>query len=137
MNIKEINKYFLNHYYKKDCKVYYDVIDDIIYLSDSYSIFILNNSDCMLDIDKFKLTKLNHFFNGLENYQDAIITNNIIKDGNINMIKIESDDKYCYINMRYLKLFKDCKVKINSETSPVLFYECDKLVGLVLPIKVY
>lgn len=137
MNIKEINKYLLNHYYKKYCKVYYEVMDDVIYLSDVYSIFILNNSDCILDINKFKLTKLNHFFNGLENYQDAIITNNIVKDVNINIIKIESDDKYCYINMRYLKFFKDCRVKINSETSPVLFYDCDKLVGLVLPVKVF
>ena len=141
MNIKEINKYLLNHYYKKDCKVYCEskLVDNKIYLSDLYAIFILNSDDCLLELTRLKSVNLSNFTNGLDGYSDAIISNQIIKDGKFNLVKIEmiDSDKSCYINERYIKLLNNCNVKIKDNISPVLFYLNDELVGFVLPVKVF
>lgn len=134
MKVRKINEEFLKIYYRKE-KIYYEKYEDYILLSDSYRIYKIKNDDCILDLTKFKEISL-HKFLDRQDYIVGNITDNII-DGKIKLRKITTEDFDVYINDNYLKLFDNPIVKVRADNEPILVYENDEIVGLILPIKIY
>ena len=129
-----INKFYFDKLLKKE-KVFYQIVDDKIYLSDSYSIAILNRDEFVLNINLLNETNLDKFIN------------NIDIDSYINIIDFKQNRDKTYtlygnnivelIDKKYLKLFESLKdIRIKTDLSPILFYD-KELRGFVLPIKVY
>lgn len=134
MKVRKINEEFLKIYYRKK-KIYYEKYEDHILLSDSYRIYKIKNDDCILDLTKFKEVNLHNFLDR-QDYIVGNITDNII-DGKIKLRKITTEDFDVYINDNYLKLFDNPIVKVRADNEPILVYENDEIVGLILPIKIY
>ena len=139
MKVQKLNKELLNLYYKTDKKIYAQLVQDKVYVSDSYRVWILKYDDFMLDINKLKTTDLAHFFNE-DGYVPAYKTNQLVdmKNGIVGVyIKSEESDFEALINQKYLDTFEKYTLKIKSEIQPVLVYEHDELVGLIIPMRQY
>ena len=140
MKVTKLNKELLNIYYRKDSKLYAQLVHDYVYVTDSYRVWKLKYDDFMLDMNKLKTTDLAHFFNE-DGYVPGYKTNQLVEtnDGIIGVyIKSEESDFEVLINKTYLNKFNDnCTFKVKGEHEPVLVYEYDELVGLVLPMRKY
>ena len=141
MKIQKINKNLLDTYYKNKI-LYYQKLDDICYVTDSYIAYKLPANEFMLDTEKLINRTFNYLFND-NNYVDAVETKTYeeIKVNNKKLlgVKIKNEEKNLevIVNKKYLELFEDYTLKIMSEVSPVLVYEKGIIVGLILPIKRY
>ena len=139
MKVTKLNKELLNLYYKTDKKIYAQIVHDDIYVTDSYRVWKLKYDDFMLDVNKLKTTDLVHFFNE-DGYIPAYKTNQLVdmKNGIVGVyIKSEESDFEVLINQKYLDTFENYTLKIKGETQPVLVYENDELVGLIIPMRQY
>ena len=131
---KDINKYYFNLLLKGD-KVFYTIIDDKIYLSDSYIISIINKDDFLLNIEKLINVDLRIFFNKLNEFDYRNIKTWY---GHEDIISLLDDNNYkVNINKKYFKLYHDMSFKIFENIKPVIVYNNDEIIGLILPIKVY
>lgn len=141
MKIQKINKNLLDTYYKNKI-LYYQKLDDVCYVTDSYIAYKLPSSEFMLDTEKLKNRNFDYLFND-NNYVDAVETKTYeeIKVNNKKLlgVKIKNEEKNLevIVNKKYLESFEDYTLKIMSEVSPVLVYEKGIIVGLILPIKRY
>ena len=141
MKIKKINKNLLDTYYKNKI-LYYQKLDDICYVTDSYIAYKLPANEFMLDTEKLKNRAFNYLFDDYD-YVDGIETKTYeeIKSNNKKIlgviIKNEEKNLEVIVNKKYLELFEDYTLKIKSDVSPVLVYEKGIIVGLILPIKSY
>ena len=141
MKIQKINKNLLDTYYKNKI-LYYQKIDNICYVTDSYIAYKLPANEFMLDTEKLKNRAFNYLFDD-NNYVDGIETKNYeeMKANNKKIlgviIKNEEKNLEVIVNKKYLELFEDYTLKIKSDVSPVLVYEKGIIVGLILPIKRY
>lgn len=139
MKIQKINKNLLDLYYKNKI-LYYQKLDDVCYVTDSYIAYKLPANEFMLDTEKLKNRAFNYLFDDYD-YVDAIETKNYeeIKVNNKKLlgviIKNEEKNLEVIVNKKYLELFEDYTLKIKSELSPVLVYEKGIIVGLILPVK--
>ena len=139
MKIQKINKNLLDTYYKNKI-LYYQKLDDICYVTDSYIAYKLPANEFMLDTEKLKNRAFDYLFNDYD-YVDGIETKTYeeIKVNNKKLlgvlIKNEEKNLEVVINKKYLELFDDYTLKIKSDVSPVLVYEKGIIVGLILPIK--
>ena len=141
MKIQKINKNLLDTYYKNKI-LYYQKLDDVCYVTDSYIAYKLPANEFMLDTEKLKNRTFNYLFDD-NNYVDAVETK-IYEEIKVNnkkllgvIIKNEEKNLEVIVNKKYLELFEDYTLKIMSEVSPVLVYEKGIIVGLILPIKRY
>ena len=141
MKIQKINKNLLDTYYKNKI-LYYQKLDNICYVTDSYIAYKLPANEFMLDTEKLKNRTFNHLFDDYD-YVDGIETKTYeeIKANNKKLlgviIKNEEKNLEVIVNKKYLELFDDYTLKIKSDVSPVLVYEKGIVVGLILPIKRY
>lgn len=135
MRIKDINKEMLKQYYK-DKRVFYDEINDHIFVTDSYRMYVLNENDFILDKNKLRKVDLSKFIDD-SGYVEATITNKLEFIDKIILRTISNENNSLLVNDKYLKLFDNPEVKIKDDHSPVLVYEKGEFVGLVLPIKEY
>ena len=141
MKIQKINKNLLDTYYKNKI-LYYQKLDSICYVTDTYIAYKLPSSEFMLDTEKLKNRTFNYLFDDY-GYVDAVETKTYeeIKANNKKLlgviIKNEEKNLEVIVNKKYLELFEDYTLKIKSELSPVLVYEKGIIVGLILPIKRY
>ena len=141
MKIQKINKNLLDTYYKNKI-LYYQKIDNICYVTDSYIAYKLPANEFMLDTEKLKNRTFNYLFDD-NDYVDGIETKTYeeIKANNKKIlgviIKNEEKNLEVIINKKYLELFEDYTLKIKSEVSPVLVYEKGIIVGLILPMRKY
>lgn len=141
MKIQKINKNLLDTYYKNKI-LYYQKIDNICYVTDSYIAYKLPSSEFMLNPEKLKTCNINYLFDD-NDYVDGVETKTYeeIKANNKKLlgviIKNEEKNLEVIVNKKYLELFEDYTLKIKSDVSPVLVYEKDIIVGLILPIKRY
>ena len=141
MKIQKINKNLLDTYYKNKI-LYYQKLDDICYVTDSYIAYKLPANEFMLDTEKLKTCNINYLFDDYD-YVDGIETKTYeeIKANNKKLlgviIKNEEKNLEVIVNKKYLELFEDYTLKIKSDVSPVLVYEKGIVVGLILPIKMY
>ena len=139
MKIQKINKNLLDTYYKNKI-LYYQKLDDVCYVTDSYIAYKLPASEFMLDTEKLKNRAFNYLFDD-NNYVDGIETKNYeeIKVNNKKLlgviIKNEEKNLEVIVNKKYLELFDDYTLKIKSDVSPVLIYEKGIIVGLIMPLK--
>ena len=139
MKIQKINKNLLDTYYKNKI-LYYQKLDDICYVTDSYIAYKLPANEFMLDTEKLKNRAFDYLFNDYD-YVDGIETKTYeeIKSNNKKLLgvilKNEEKNLEVVINKKYLELFDDYTLKIKSDVSPVLVYEKGIIVGLILPIK--
>ena len=139
MKIQKINKNLLDTYYKNKI-LYYQKLDNVCYVTDSYIAYKLPVNEFMLDTEKLKNRTFNNLFDDYD-YVDGIETKTYeeIKANNKKIlgviIKNEEKNLEVVINKKYLELFDDYTLKIKSDVSPVLVYEKDIIVGLILPIK--
>lgn len=138
MKVQKLNKELLNLYYKTDKKIYAQIVHDDIYVSDSYRVWKLKYDDFMLDMNKLKTTDLAHFFNE-DGYVEGMMTSKYIKIKDILGVQIIDSEGSIdvTINSKYLDMFENYTLKIKSETAPVLVYENDELVGLIVPMRKY
>ena len=141
MKIQKINKNLLDTYYKNKI-LYYQKLDNICYVTDTYIAYKLPANEFMLDTEKLKNRNFDYLFND-NNYVDAVETK-IYEEIKVNnkkllgvLIKNEEKNLEVIVNKKYLELFDDYTLKIMSELSPVLVYERGIIVGLILPIKRY
>ena len=141
MKIQKINKNLLDTYYKNKI-LYYQKLNNICYVTDSYIAYKLPANEFMLDTEKLKNRTFDYLFND-NDYVDAVETKTYeeIKANNKKLlgviIKNEEKNLEVIVNKKYLELFDDYTLKIKSELSPVLVYEKGIIVGLILPIKRY
>ena len=141
MKIQKINKNLLETYYKNKT-LYYQKLNNICYVTDSYIAYKLPANEFMLDPDKLKTCTINYLFDDYD-YVDGIETKTYeeIKANNKKLlgviIKNEEKNLEVIVNKKYLELFEDYTLKIKSDVSPVLVYEKGIIVGLILPIKRY
>ena len=141
MKIQKINKNLLDTYYKNKI-LYYQKIDNICYVTDSYIAYKLPANEFMLDTEKLKTCNINYLFDD-NNYVDGIETKTYeeIKANNKKIlgviIKNEEKNLEVIVNKKYLELFEDYTLKIKSELSPVLVYEKGIIVGLIMPMRNY
>lgn len=138
MKIKKINKEFLDLYYKKKLIAYeLDHDNGKVYLTDSYRLYIINMEDMALNFQLFKPVSLKKLIDDTD-YIDGIITNTIYNDNdNYRLITGKDNLLNIKVNDKYLDLFDNPEVKIKDNKSPVLVYENNEIVGLVMPIKEY
>lgn len=139
MKIQKINKNLLDTYYKNKI-LYYQKIDDICYVTDSYIAYKLPANEIMLNLEKLKNRAFNYLFDDYDYvYGVETKTYEEIKSNNKKLlgviIKNEEKNLEVIVNKKYLELFEDYTLKIKSEVSPVLVYEKGIIVGLILPIK--
>ena len=141
MKIQKINKNLLDTYYKNKT-LYYQKLDDVCYVTDSYIAYKLPANEFMLDSEKLKTCNINYLFDD-NNYVDGIESKTYeeIKANNKKIlgviIKNEEKNLKVIVNKKYLELFEDYTLKIKSEVSPVLVYEKGIIVGLILPMRSY
>ena len=141
MKIQKINKNLLDTYYKNKI-LYYQKLDDICYVTDSYIAYKLPANEFMLDTEKLKTCNINYLFDD-NNYVDGIESKTYeeIKANNKKIlgviIKNEEKNLEVIVNKKYLELFEDYTLKIKSELSPVLVYEKGIIVGLIMPMRKY
>ena len=141
MKIQKINKNLLDTYYKNKI-LYYQKLDNICYVTDSYIAYKLPANEFMLDTEKLKNRAFDYLFND-NDYVDGIETKTYeeIKANNKKIlgviIKNEEKNLEVIINKKYLELFEDYTLKIKSEVSPVLVYEKGIIVGLIMPMRKY
>ena len=139
MKIQKINKNLLDTYYKNKT-LYYQKLDNICYVTDTYIAYKLPANEFMLDTEKLKNRNFDFLFND-NNYVDAIETKTYeeIKVNNKKIlgviVKNEEKNLEVIVNKKYLDLFDDYTLKIMSEVSPVLVYEKGIIVGLIMPMK--
>ena len=139
MKIQKINKNLLDTYYKNKI-LYYQKLDDVCYVTDSYIAYKLPANEFMLDTEKLKNRTFNYLFDDYD-YVDGIETKTYeeLKVNNKKLlgviIKNEEKNLEVIVNKKYLELFEDYTLKIMNEVSPVLVYEKGIIVGLILPIK--
>ena len=113
----------------------------IYYMPDGHRIFKSPENVFLIDLKKALPAKVpinnpNKFFN-IDNSELAFKTTEIkvIENGKIQVIKIANDKSYAWVNVKYLEYFEgDISFKISNSKTPVLVYEYDELVGLVLPV---
>ena len=141
MKIQKINKNLLDTYYKNKI-LYYQKLDDVCYVTDSYIAYKLPSSEFMLDTEKLKTCNINNLFDDYD-YVDGIETKTY-EEMKVNnkkilgvLIKNEEKNLEVIINKKYLELFDDYTLKIKSDISPVLVYEKGIIVGLIMPIRKY
>lgn len=137
MKVQKLNKELLNLYYKKNTKLCVQLVDDKVYVTDSYRMWILKYDDFMLDINKLKTVNLVQLINE-DGYVLGYKTNQLLdmKDWTVGVyIKSEEQDFEVLINQKYLDMFENYTLKIKSEYAPVLVYEKDELVGLIVPMR--
>lgn len=134
MKIKEINKKFIDLYFKGK-NIACQKEDDYIYITDSYIVYKLKE-DFLLNVNLFKQVNLLKFLNETD-YKDSIISDTLFIEDKRKLRLIYNNDYKIKINNDFLKYFNNPILKIKNETSPVLVYENDLLVGLICPIKEY
>ena len=141
MKIQKINKNLLDTYYKNKI-LYYQKLDNVCYVTDSYIAYKLPANEFMLDTEKLKTCSINYLFDD-NNYVDGVETKNYeeMKANNKKLlgviIKNEEKNIEVIVNKKYLELFDDYTLKIKSEVSPVLVYEKGIIVGLIMPMRKY
>lgn len=141
MKIQKINKNLLDTYYKNKI-LYYQKLDDVCYVTDSYIAYKLPANEFMLDTEKLKTCSINYLFDDYD-YAIGVETKNYeeIKANNKKLlgVKIKNEEKNLevIVNKKYLELFEDYTLKIKSEVSPVLVYEKGIIVGLIMPMRSY
>ena len=129
----------MKSYYKNKI-LYYQKLDNIYYVTDSYIAYKLPSSEFMLDTEKLKTCNINYLFDDYD-YVDAVETKTYeeikVNNKKILGVKIKNEEKNLevIVNKKYLELFEDYTLKIKSELSPVLVYEKGIIVGLIMPMK--
>ena len=131
---KDINNYFFKRLIKEEDVFYYEK-ENNIYLSEKHFIAIIPRHESVLDLTKMKEVNLEQFFKklDLDNYRD--ISEWLQKE---NLIYLYDKEEYkVTINKDYMRLFCLNRLMINIDIKPVLCYDEEKIVGLILPIKEY
>ena len=141
MKIQKINKNLLDLYYKNK-KLYYQKLDDVCYVTDSYIAYKLPANEFMLDTEKLINRNFDYLFNDYD-YVDGVETKTYeeIKVNNKKILEViiknEEKNLEVMVNKKYLELFEDYTLKIKSDVSPVLVYEKGIIVGLIMPMRKY
>lgn len=139
MKVQKLNKELLNIYYNKDKRIYAQLVEDKVYITDSYRAWIVNKEDFILDINKMKNVDISKFFNE-DGYITAHKENRFVEmtDGTMGVyLTSDETDFEVLINKKYLDVFENYTLKIKGEREPVLVYEHEELVGLVLPMRTF
>ena len=129
--------------YDKGKQLYFEEVENLLYISDSYRVWALDKRDCLLNIEnlQFKKVDLTHFMEVKDGYVDGYKLSEMKEiDGKIGVyIQSNSDDSIkALINKKFLNVFeKNCEFRIKDDKSPIYIYENDNLVGLILPMRIY
>lgn len=131
---KGINDYFYKRIIKEEEVIYYEKESDI-YLTDKYFIAIIPRNEFVLDKTKMKEVNLTIFFEKLDLYNYKDVSDCLSKENLIYLY--DNENNKVIINKKYMKLFITNRLEIKKDNAPVLCYDEEKIVGLILPIKEY
>ena len=135
--MNKIEKRLNDFYYKlakNEQRVFYKIDEDLIYLSDSYNISILDKTNNLLNYDKMINAELDKFLSNLNIDDYKPVKDFYIKE---NLVYLLNDNLKVCIDKKYMKLYENLDIYILEETKPVIFKLEDNIIGFVLPIKEY
>lgn len=127
---------------KKTLSCAYGIDEDYVYyVPDGYRAYKIPKKDFLIDLEKAlpNKTPLNDprkLFDDSK-AEPAVKTNEIRAIDKGNVVKIKGENAHAWINVNYLKEFEvDCTFKVISSIAPVFVYEWEKLVGIILPVRI-
>ena len=138
MNYKVINRLISESFYKGN-KTYISKNKGTVGITiDRFVVWFIPDHEFIFDIDKLDIENINlERYINTDGYSDVIRSNVLIEDYKKQLRIFENDDTRVYVDSKLLKGF-DMNIstfKIKNEKLPVLIYENDELVGLVLPTR--
>lgn len=113
----------------------------VYWTPDGHRMYKIPQEDFLIDLgkafpDKIPLNNPNKMFDD-SNTESAVKSNLIRVIGKENLVKIVSEKSHAWVNVDYLKEFEpDCHFRIIKPNAPVFVYEDEKLVAIVLPVRV-
>lgn len=128
----------------KTVTINYGIDDDYVYLTpDGKRLHRIPKSSFLIDLskalpNKAPLSNPRNFFR-VDDIEDACKTDElkVIEGPKRTLVKLVSEKSYTWIDTNFLKEYeKDCTFKIGKPNQPVLVYESEELVGMVLPVRV-
>ena len=142
MDINKANNYFFK-LLQKGKPIYWNYEDDIdkVLISDGHIIVIMNRDDVLISTDKSKrIDDMYKKFIPDDNYYlETKLTDTILLDPIMDKLRIliTSNDDTIYIQDRYISLFKVYELKAIAPDKPVLVYDNNSIIGMILPVKRY
>ena len=140
MKIKDVCKIIIDAIYSSCSRCRAGRYDGkIAILPDGYRLFLIDEKDCFFDIEKINRGQpefnVSSAINLDRDYKIGVLAEIITIKG-VSKAKLVNGDDFVYVNHKFLKVFdKSAVYKFTNEIQPVLVYEFDKLVGLIMPIK--
>lgn len=107
------------------------------------ALYVIDNNNYYIDNNKFcppslKLDTIKTFLDSASSTDYVLAPTCEYYKGDIKYIKLISDDKFAYINVKLLDYFdkKNVCYKIKNATSAIYAYEDEKLVGMIMPCRI-
>ena len=125
--------------FEKACRCIISDIGDEIFISPDDKVGYAIPKFCWLLNEKFPIQegKRKNYFGEDFDYSPArVIGTLFIDDGEL--LQLESTDCTVYVNYKLLKKSfpKNVTFSVNTPISPVRVYEAERLIGIILPVKV-
>lgn len=124
----------------KNDKIYMQKDENKIYVTDGIVVFIIKEKDFIFDINKFKHPDIKSIiYNDIElSLEDATVDKVYLDTDKKQYAILKGEEHEVTINNKCLSYFNtDCTFKIQEELKPVIVYENDEVVGVIMPIKRY
>lgn len=145
MNMKKINKFILDEFGKSDgTTLQVGEYEDKIFVSNGFVGFLIDKDKFIFDTDKIttrmkmREAHIKGIFEDI-NHVDAPVSGEIKLVGKSEMIGISAEDQKttAYVNRKYLNFFdKAHTYKINGKANPIIVYEEDKAIAVIVPVRV-
>lgn len=155
-NYRMLNKEFVDWSYgMKGRYLYYgegsELPEGKIFLSNVYFGYVIPKRECLIDLERMEELEKEIgtiIFSGLRSSRSIIPTEELLERSGVNGTytvrrfegKTNKGDLITYVNVDFLKRFKDCYFWQEKEYGPVFITndaepQMDCLVGLVLPVR--
>lgn len=136
MNLNNILTGICKAFVKKQRFIYGDLGDRVGVSYDGFHAYFIHKTDFPFDQTKLGLPV---DWKALlpKNSTDATLTNELMSKDKVTLQKVTDGKIEVWINTAFLKNFdKSATFKITGEKSPILVFEDDNMVGLILPVRV-
>ncbi len=115
-------------------------IDNFVFLTDGHYGAYIRKNQVRIDLSKCKKIKLEEdtdFNNILKISYPARETKTAFLAGNDFCIKIKTEDTYCFVKEKYLKMFPGYNtIRISDKDKAVLIMRSGDPYGLIMPMKI-
>lgn len=126
--------------FEKACRCIISDIGDEIFISPDGKVGYAIPKFCYLLNEKFPIQegKRKNYFGEDFDYSPARATGTLFSDDGEELLQLERDKCTVYVNYKLLKKSfpKNVIFSVNTPVSPVRVYEGERLIGIILPVKV-